>query len=182
MARGDLTDAQWAWISRYLPISDLGRLPLNLRKQIDGVNWRFRAGSPWRDVPERYGKWATVYDLHRRYCENGTWLAILLGILGDAEEMGEIDWFVSVDSTTVRAHQHASGAVVDERELQAALDWLDAKANPANQKSNLPGQMEPLAAYSRTIPPNLSTTVAVNSANAVKRGRARRSSAAPGEG
>ena len=181
MARGDLTDAQWEWIRRYVPVSPLGRLPRNLRKQIDGVNWRFRTGSPWRDVPERYGKWATVYDLHQRYCESGTWLAILLGIIADAEEMGEVDWFVSVDSTTVRAHQHASGAAVGEEELRAALDWLDAKANPANQKTNLPGQMEPLTAYSRTIPPNLSTRNAVSSANAAKPGRARRNSAAPAE-
>ena len=181
MARGDLTDAQWDWIRRYVPVSALGRLPRNLRKQIDGVNYRFRCGCPWRDVPERYGKWATVYDLHRRYTENGTWLAILLGILADAEEMGEIDWFVSVDSTTVRAHQHASGAAVGQARLQAALDWLDAKANPANQKTNLPGQMEPLAAYSRTIPANLSTMNDASSANAAKPGRARRNSAAPGE-
>jgi transposase len=177
MARGDLTDAQWEWIRRYVPVSALGRLPRHLREQIDGVNWRFRTGSPWRDIPERYGKWATVYDLHRRYCENGTWLAILLGILADAEEMGDIDWFVSVDSTTVRAHQHASGAVVSDQDLRAALDWLNAKANPANQKTNLPGQMEPLAAYSRTIPPMLSGPKAASSASAARRGRARRSSA-----
>jgi transposase len=180
MARGDLTDAQWAWMRRYVPVSALGRLPRNLRRQIDGVNWRFRTGSPWRDMPERYGKWATVYDLHRRYCENGTWLAILLGILADAEEIGEIDWFVSVDSTTVRAHQHASGAVVGDQDLRAALDWLDAKANPAKQKTNLPGRMEPLAAYSRTIPPTLSRPNAARSADGARRGRGRRSSAAPG--
>jgi len=179
MARGDLTDAQWEWMRRYVPVSPLGRLPRNLRKQIDGVNWRFRTGSPWRDLPERYGKWATVYGLHRRYCENGTWLAILLGILADAEELGEIDWFVSVDSTTVRAHQHASGAAVGEAELRAALDWLDAKANPASQNTNLPGRTEPLAAYSRTIPPGLSGPNAASGAGGARRGRARRSSAAP---
>ena len=72
MARGDLTDAQWEWMRRYAPVSSLGRLPRSLRKQIDGVNWWFRTGSPWRDVPERYDRWATVYDLHRRYCDNGT--------------------------------------------------------------------------------------------------------------
>ena len=176
MARGDLTDAQWEWISRYVPISDLGRLPRNLRKQIDGVNWRFRTGSPWRDVPERYGKWATVYDLHRRYCENGTWLAILLGIIGDAEEMGEIDWFVSVDSTTVRAHQHASGAVVDEAEIQAALDWLDAKANPANQKTNVEFMIHPMMPYRRRTP---TRKVFVSSADGAKHGRGRRNSADP---
>lgn len=176
MARGDLTDAHWARISRYLPISDLGRLPLNLRKQIDGVNWRFRTGSPWRDVPERYGKWATVYDLHRRYCRDGTWLSILLGIIADAEEMGEIDWFVSVDSTTVRAHQHASGAVVDERELQAALDWVDAKANPANQKSNVELVIHrPVPYLRRTLP----TKSAARNAGGARPGRGRPSSAGP---
>lgn len=176
MARGDLTDAQWAWISRYLPISDLGRLPLNLRKQIDGVNWRFRTGSPWRDVPERYGKWATVYDLHSRYCRDGTWLAILLGIIADAEEMGEIDWFVSVDSTTVRAHQHASGAVVDEQELQAALDWVDAKANPANQKSNVEFMIHrPVPYLRRTLPKKNAT----RNAGDARPGRGRPSSAGP---
>lgn len=144
------------------------------------MNWRFRTGSPWRDVPERYGKWATVYDLHRRYCENGTWLAILLGIIADAEEMGEIDWFVSVDSTTVRAHQHAAGAVVSEEALHAALEWLDAKANPESQKSNLPSRMGPLASYSREIPPNLRLKSAASSADVARPGRGRRSSAAPG--
>jgi transposase len=180
MARGDLTDAQWEWMRRYVPVSPLGRLPRNLRKQIDGVNYRYRCGCPWRDVPERYGKWSAVYDLHRRYSRNGTWLAILLGILADAEEMGEIDWFVSVDSTTVRAHQHAAGAAVSEEQLRAALEWLEAKANPANQRANLPGQMEPLVAYGRTIPPNLTMPNAVSSANVARPGRARRSSAAPG--
>jgi len=176
MARGDLTDAQWEWIRRYVPVSDLGRLPRNLRKQIDGVNWRFRTGSPWRDVPERYGKWATVYDLHRRYCENGTWLAILLGIVADAQEMGEIDWFVSVDSTTVRAHQHASGAVVDEADLRAALEWLDAKANPANQKTNVEFIIHPMAPRRRRT---LTRNVVVSSADGARPARGRPSSAAP---
>lgn len=176
MARGDLTDAQWAWVGRYVPVSDLGRLPLNLRKQIDGVNWRFRTGSPWRDVPERYGKWATVYDLHQRYCENGTWLAILLGIIADAEEMGEIDWFVSVDSTTVRAHQHASGAVVDAQELAAALEWLDAKANPANQRSNIEFMIHPMVPYRRRTLPRKTV---VSSADGAKPGRGRPNSGGP---
>jgi transposase len=180
MARGDLTDAQWEILRRYLPVSPLGRLPRNLRRQIDGVNYRFRCGCSWRDVPERYGKWATVYDLHRRYCENGTWMAILLGIIADAEEAGEIDWFVSVDSTTVRAHQHASGAAVSEQEIQAALDWLETRANPASQNRNPRAVANPLAAATRTIPPSWSENSAANSANVARHGRARRSSAAPG--
>lgn len=176
MARGDLTDAQWAWIRRYVPVSDLGRLPRNLRRQIDGVNWRFRTGSPWRDVPQRYGTWSAVYDLHRRYCKNGTWLAILLGIVADAEEMGEIDWFVSVDSTTVRAHQHASGAGVPQAELEAALAWLDAKANPVNQKTNVEFVIHPMAPRR---PRTLTRKVVASSADGARPGRGRPSSAGP---
>lgn len=133
VARGDLTNGEWERIRKYLPISPIGRLPRNLRKQIDGVNWRYRTGSQWREVPERYGHWNTVYQLHRRYCRNGTWAAILLGVIAQVEELGDIDWFVSVDSTTVRAHQDASGAVVDDETLAEALAWVDAKTNPPSQ-------------------------------------------------
>lgn len=133
MARGDLTNDEWERIRKYLPISPIGRLPRNLRKQIDGVNWRYRTGSQWREVPERFGHWNTVYQLHRRYSQNGTWAAILLGVIREVEELGDIDWFVSVDSTTVRAHQDASGALVDQATLAKALAWIDAKINPPSQ-------------------------------------------------
>ncbi|MFF5782989.1 transposase [Streptomyces virginiae] len=57
MARGDLTDAQWARLEPLLPVGGKpGRLRLWTRRQlIDGIRWRTRAGTPWRDVPERYG-------------------------------------------------------------------------------------------------------------------------------
>jgi hypothetical protein len=58
---------------------------------------------------------------------------ILLGVIGEVEKLGDIDWFVSVDSTTVRAHQDASGAVVDDQTLTEALAWVDAKTNPPSQ-------------------------------------------------
>lgn len=77
---------------------------------IDGVRWRTRAGTPWRDVPERYGPWQSVYGLFRAWQRDGVWAGILqrLQQLGDAA--GLICWDVSVDSTIVRAHQHAAGA------------------------------------------------------------------------
>jgi transposase len=132
-----MTDAQWERIRRYVPVHPLGRLPRNLRRQIDGVNWRFRTGSPWRDLPERYGNWNTVYQRFCDWRDDGTWLAILIGIIADAEELGDIDWFVAVDSTTNRAHQHAAGAVFTPEQLAEAQAWLDTKANPANQKTNV---------------------------------------------
>jgi transposase len=88
-----------------------GRPPVWTRRQlIDGIRWRTRAGTPWRDVPERYGPWGRVYDLFRRWQRNGTWHRILEQLQADADAKGLITWDVSVDSTVCRAHQHAAGA------------------------------------------------------------------------
>jgi transposase len=55
VARFDVTDAEWALIEPYLPVVATGPLPRRFRDQFNGVLWRFRTGSGWRDVPERYG-------------------------------------------------------------------------------------------------------------------------------
>ncbi len=77
---------------------------------LEGIAWRFRTGAPWRDVPERFGAWQAVYDRHNLWSENGTYALIFRHLLGEADTDGELDWLVSVDSTIVRAHQHAAGA------------------------------------------------------------------------
>jgi transposase len=109
--RGDLTDAQWALLEPHLPTPTTGRPPLRSKRQlIDGIRWRTRVGAPWRDVPERYGPWPSVYDLFRRWSRNGTWAQILDALRSRADAEGLIIWQVNVDSTIVRAHQHAAGA------------------------------------------------------------------------
>ena len=75
-----------------------------------GIRWRARAGCRWRDVPERYGPWASVYGLFRPWQRDGSWAAILTRLQARADAAGLITWEVSVDSTVVRAHQHAAGA------------------------------------------------------------------------
>lgn len=77
---------------------------------IDGVLFRVRTGVPWRDLPERFGAWETVYKRHRRWSADGTWERLLTQIQAAQDAEGDIDWDVSVDSTTARAHQHAAGA------------------------------------------------------------------------
>lgn len=77
---------------------------------IDGILHRVRTGVQWRDLPERYGPWKTVYERHRLWSADGTWERLLQQVQAAADEAGEIDWDVSVDSTIVRAHQHAAGA------------------------------------------------------------------------
>jgi transposase len=77
---------------------------------INGVLYRVRTGVQWRDLPERFGPWETVYKRHRRWSADGTWAMLLSRIQAAEDAAGQIDWDVSVDSTAVRAHQHAAGA------------------------------------------------------------------------
>ncbi len=77
---------------------------------IDGIPHRVRTGVQWRDLPERFGPWKTVYERHRLWSGDGTWERLLQQVQAAADAAGEIDWGISVDSTIVRAHQHAAGA------------------------------------------------------------------------
>jgi transposase len=110
--RFDLTDAQWAVLEPLLPVGKKpGRPPTWTRRQlIDGIRWRIRAGTPWRDVPTVYGSWQAIYGLFRRWQRAGIWAAILARLQALADAAGLITWDVSVDSTIARAHQHAAGA------------------------------------------------------------------------
>ena len=99
--RADLGDAQWAVLEPLLPRGKKpGRPRTWTRRQlIDGIRWRTRTGSPWRDVPERYGPWQSVYGLFRRWQRDGTWSEILTALQARADAAGLITWDVSVDST-----------------------------------------------------------------------------------
>jgi len=65
---------------------------------------------PWRDLPEGFGNWKTVYNRHRRWSGDGTWREILDRLRAGCDEAEGKDWTLSADSTVVRAHQHAAGA------------------------------------------------------------------------
>ena len=110
-ARKDLTDRQWVALQRVLPPRPVvGRRPKWTRRQLlNGIRWRVRVGAPWRDVPERYGHWQSIYQLFRRWQREGVWPWILSALRAWADQAGLIDWQVSVDSTINRAHQHAAG-------------------------------------------------------------------------
>jgi len=75
---------------------------------IEGIIYRYRAGIPWRDLPESFGPWQTVWKRHRRFSTDGTWDQIQTHLLAQADAAGDLDWDVSVDSTINRAHQHAT--------------------------------------------------------------------------
>ncbi|WP_443742854.1 IS5 family transposase [Streptomyces tardus] len=111
MGRGDLTNAEWDRLELFLPPGGArGGRWSDHRRVINGVLYRVRTGVQWRDLPERFGPWETVYKRHRRWSADGTWTMLLSRIQAAEDAAGQIDWDVSVDSTAVRAHQHAAGA------------------------------------------------------------------------
>ncbi|MBK6016439.1 IS5 family transposase [Streptomyces sp. MBT53] len=112
MGRGDLTNAEWVRLEPHLPPPGLrGGRWNDHRSVVNGILFRVRTGIPWRDLPERFGSWKTVYERHRRWSADGTWDRILAAVQADADLAGRIDWsMVGVDSTSCRAHQHAAGA------------------------------------------------------------------------
>jgi transposase len=111
VGRGELTDAAWATIAPLLPRK--GRRGGQWREHrtvINGILWKLRTGAPWRDLLEQYGPWQTCAD--RLYCwrREGLWDRLLTYVQTRSDAVGEVVWEVSVDSSTARAHQHASGA------------------------------------------------------------------------
>ena len=114
-ARHDLTDAQWELLEPLLPReSGRGRPRVYpLRDMINAIRWRTRVGAPWRDIPSHYGPWWRAYALYRAWQLAGIWERIESALVAQADAAGKIDWRVSVDSTTCRAHVHAAGARKD---------------------------------------------------------------------
>ncbi|MEF9881477.1 IS5 family transposase [Streptomyces sp. P9-A4] len=110
MRRHELSDAEWEFVRPLLPVSLRGRKRLDDRRVLNGIVWKFRTGTAWRDVPECYGPWATLHTRFRRWAADGTFDRMLRAAQAKADAAGDIEWLVSVDSTVVRAHQHAAGA------------------------------------------------------------------------
>ena len=113
MGRYDLTDVQWERLKPLLPPEKprTGRPNHDHRTIINGILWIDRTGAPWKDLPERYGPVGTVSSRFYRWRKAGIWQGILEALQARADRQGRVDWSLHfVDSTIVRAHQHAAGA------------------------------------------------------------------------
>ena len=105
VGRGELTDKAWAAIEPLLPTPGTrsGRWR-DHRQVINGILWKLRTGAPWRDLPERYGPWKTVYNRFANWAQKGHWATIFRELQIEVDQTGSI-----VDGSVVRAHQDASG-------------------------------------------------------------------------
>ena len=111
MLRHRLSDERWDLIKDIFPErKHMGRPPRDHREIVDAIFWIVRAGTPWRDLPEEFGPWGTVWDLFDTWNGDGTLDKILNRLRAAAIEAGEIDdelW--CVDGTNVRAARCAAG-------------------------------------------------------------------------
>src|SRR5881398_505711 len=108
MRRYALRDDQWYRIKDILPgrAGHVGVTAEDNRKFVEAVLYRYRAGIPWRDLPERFGDWKNVHRRFSRWAETGVWERVFRHLAADADNE-----YAMIDSTIVRAHQHSAGAI-----------------------------------------------------------------------
>ena len=107
MRRYGLRDDQWERIKDLLPGREghVGATARDNRLFVEAVLYRYRAGIPWRDLPERFGDGVKVHLRHMRWAERGVWEKVFKALAADADNE-----YAMIDSTIVRAHQHSAGA------------------------------------------------------------------------
>ena len=107
MIRRELTDAQWARIEKLVvgKEGDKGRHGEDNRLFVDAVLWIARTGAPWRDLPPEFGNWNSQFQRFRRWARKGVWESLFKALV----ESPDFEYLI-IDSSIVRAHQHAAGA------------------------------------------------------------------------
>ena len=119
MRRHALTEEQWVRLQKVLPEQKTGPAStLGDRQFIEAVLFRAKTGMPWRDLPERFGPWKSVYNRFNNWARKGHWATIFKELQLEIDDVGSI-----VDGSVVRAHQDASGGKGGSSEmLWAALE------------------------------------------------------------
>jgi len=109
VTRAEIPDEAWAVIGPLFPLpKSTGRPPVERRAVVEATAWRYRTGAPWREVPERFGNWNTIYKNFNRWSEQGVWARVLEKVQSLTHQRGELDWVASIDSTIVRVHRHGA--------------------------------------------------------------------------
>lgn len=117
MKRYALRDDQWERIKDLLPgrKGGVGVTAKDNRRFVEAVIYRYRAGIPWRDLPERFGDFRVIHTRHMRWSRRGVWETVFAHLAEDADNE-----YAMIDSTIVRAHQHAAGAANSTKKRNAS--------------------------------------------------------------
>ena len=109
VSRQEISDEVWAVLVPLMPVASGRSRPwTDHRAAVEGMVWKYRTGAPWRDVPERFGKWNSIYKRFVRWAADGTWDKLLAEVQRQSNAAGRLDWVVSIDSTIARVHQHGA--------------------------------------------------------------------------
>ena len=108
--RYELTDFEWSIIAPLLPDKPRGVPRADDRKVLNGIYWRLRTGSPWADIPERYGPPTTCYNRFVRWRKLGVWDRIFEAVSSAYD--GDLQM---LDSSSIRVHQHAANVKKGDR-------------------------------------------------------------------
>lgn len=103
MARFELTDFEFELIRPLLPDKPRGVARVDDRRVLNGIFWVLRTGSPWRDLPERYGPYTTVYNRFNRWAKAGVWVRVFETLVEKSPDSMQF-----IDSSIIRAHQQAA--------------------------------------------------------------------------
>ena len=141
MRRYALRDDQWDRIKDLLPGREghVGVTAKDNRLFVEAVLYRYRAGIPWRDLPERFGDPETIHTRFSRWAKSGVWERVFNHLSDDADNE-----YAMIDSTIVRAHQHASGAKGGLKINHRTFARRPDHQNPSRrQRARLPGALRP---------------------------------------
>jgi transposase len=117
MARFDLSDGEWALIKPLLPNKSRGVARVDDRRVLNGIFYVLRTGSPWRDLPERYGPYTTVYNRFNRWAKAGVWLRIFETLAARSPHSMAL-----IDSSIIRAHAIGRSRGGLSTKINAAVD------------------------------------------------------------
>jgi len=135
MRRYELTDTHWQLIEDLFPNQTMGRPRRSDRTVLNGIFWILCSGAAWRDLPERYGPWKTVYHRFRQWQASGLFDSILERLHIELDEQGLIDYSTwMIDSTSIRASRAASGAPKANVPMDSAPKKKGVHARPLDAR------------------------------------------------
>ena len=135
MRRHELTDEQWELLKDIFPpwTGGRGRPRRDRREVLNAGCWVVRTGAPWRDLPERFGPWKSIYHCFNQWCKDGTWDRIVQALQIRLDAEGKIDWDLwCVDGSSIRAsHAAAGGGKKGAKKSPKTTLWAAREADSA---------------------------------------------------